>query len=171
MTQPPPHLDEAVQPVDSAYPRYGSYPRAPVQQALTTFAKLVRAFVIGNFWLAVVAIPILSMSIWMGATGQFDGNRDEDRSVPLETLILYIPFVLGFLIASICAKPKRLSPLFATLAGIPTGIMWLLFVEPSVGPGWALLLLLAFVALMCGAAIGFNRLLTKGQAAVPIASN
>ncbi len=162
--EPAQPLDESRTPMASEYGGFAQYPRPTAPPSLPPLAILLRAFVIGNFWLAFVAIPLFSIAIWMGVSGRFDGDRGSDHSMPIESLIFYIPFVVGFAVASIRPKPKRLSPLFAGLAGIPSGIMWLVLTQRTIGPGWTFLLWIGFIVLMCFTAVGFNRFLQNKQA-------
>ena len=142
----------------------GYYPRAANVAELPTAAKILRGFVIGNIWLGLaVGVPILAVTIWMGVTGQLDG-KDSGESAPwFVNLILLTPFLLGFLLGWLRARPKRISLLVAGFAGCTSGIIWLFAVAENANPGIIFFCWIVFTVLMVILAERFNRFLLSFQ--------
>jgi hypothetical protein len=138
----------------------GYYPRATSVGELPMIAKLLRGFVIGNIWLGlVVGVPILAVTIYMGTTGQLDGKDSGEHSPWFVNLTLLSPFVLGFLLGWLRARPKRISLLAAGFAACPSGIIWLFALAENVNPGIIFVGWIVFIVLMVVAAARFNRFL------------
>jgi len=114
--------------------------------------RLLRGFVIGNYWFAVFCVLALGAYF---ASGAHSSRRSRHEAYDPTALVVLILFVAGFAIGSL-ARRRRVSVWLAGLSGPPAWIIWgAVILQMDSGPGF--LLILPFTAICIAAAIIVNR--------------
>jgi hypothetical protein len=143
-------------------PPISPYPR-PVwtETQLDIPTRLVRGFVIGNYWWGVIGFIVLAIGFGLAATGNLPHSTKREATPPGFIVFLSTFFVIGFLIGAL-SKRKSVSLVFAIGGSICS---WFVLGSGILGlkstPG--LLLWPAYAALGTFAAIYVNKKARDGQ--------
>ena len=168
-------MDEAKPPIiesvvgsslSHAEPDFSGYPRQVPMERLSRRMRLLRGFVIGNYWMGALTAAFLGIGILASAfTDDHRHSKDSPGEMFVFVLFFAIFFVIGLVIGSV-SKRRRVSVILSTLGSLLSGVIWF----SPVGVVWPLPafgLLALYTGLGLYAAVCINRAARRIEQSLP----